>query len=125
LLHNEGATANHWLEILLIGTKSNRDAIGASLQLTAEGITHVEQVKGGMGYMSANDPRIAFGLGKRAKIDSLEITWPSGHIDRLTNVPIDSIIAVKEGSGIVPRKFPKFAPARSSTPAPSPKAASH
>ena len=62
-----------------------------------------------MGYMSASDPRIHFGLGKRTKIDSLEITWPSGQVDRLTNVPIDQIIAVKEGTGIVfPRKFPKM-----------------
>ncbi len=107
LLHNEGATANHWIEILLIGMKSNRDAIGAELKLTAEGVTHVEQVKGGMGYMSANDPRVQFGLGKRSKIDSLEITWPSGQVDKLTSVPIDSIIAVKEGAGIVPHAFPK------------------
>jgi hypothetical protein len=109
LLHNEGATANHWIEILLIGTKSNRDAVGAVLKLTAQGVTHVEQVKGGMGYMSANDPRIQFGLGKRSRIDSLEITWPSGQVDKLTDVPIDSIIAVKEGAGIVPHPFPKFA----------------
>jgi len=46
-------------------------------------------------------------LGKRTKIESLEITWPSGQIDKLTNVPIDKIIAVKEGTGIVPRNFPK------------------
>ncbi len=117
LLHNEGATTNHWLEILLIGTQSNRDAIGAVLKLTAEGVTHTEQVKGGMGYMSANDPRVAFGLGKRAKIDSLEITWPSGQVEKLSNVPIDSIIAVKEGAGIVPHPFPKIAPAaRAGTP---------
>ncbi len=94
-------------EVLLIGTKSNRDGIGASLKLTSEGFVHVEQAKGGMGYMSASDPRILFGLGKRTKIDSLEITWPSGHVDRLTNVPVDQIIAVKEGAGIVPHPFPK------------------
>src|ERR1700689_2983392 len=95
LLRNDGGNANHWLEILLIGTKSNRDGVGASLKLTSQGVTHVEQAKGGMSYMSANDPRILFGLGKRNKIDLLEITWPSGQIDRLTNVPIDRIIAVK------------------------------
>jgi enediyne biosynthesis protein E4 len=92
---------------LLIGTKSNRDGIGASLKLTCEGFVAVEQAKGGMGYMSASDPRIHFGLGKRTKIDSLEITWPSGQVDRLTNVPLDQIIAVKEGTGIVPKHFPK------------------
>jgi hypothetical protein len=110
LLRNDGGNANHWLEILLIGTKSNRDGIGASLKLNSEGTSHVEQAKGGMSYMSANDPRIFFGLGKRTKIDSLEITWPSGLLEKLTNVPIDEIIAVKEGAGIVPRKFPRIAP---------------
>jgi hypothetical protein len=105
LLRNDGATANHWLEILLIGTKSNRDGIGASLKLAAEGETHVEQAKGGMSYMSASDPRIHFGLGKRSRIELLEITWPSGQVDRLKDVPVDKIIAVKEGAGIVPRNF--------------------
>ena len=110
LLRNDqphDATGNHWLEILLIGTKSNRDGIGASLKLIAGGETHVEQAKGGMSYMSASDPRIHFGLGKRGKIDALEITWPSGTVDRLKDVPPDKIIAVKEGLGIVPRNFPK------------------
>jgi hypothetical protein len=107
VLRNDGGNANHWLEVQLIGTRSNRDGIGASLKLTSEGFVQVEQAKGGMGYMSASDPRIHFGLGKRAKIDSLEITWPSGQTDRLTSVPLDKIIAVKEGSGIVSRNFPK------------------
>jgi len=109
LLRNDGGNANHSLEILLIGTKSNRDGIGASLKLTSEGSVHVEQAKGGMSYMSASDPRILFGLGKHSRVDSLEITWPSGQIDRLTRVPIDQIIAVKEGVGIVPHRFPKVA----------------
>ena len=51
--------------------------------------------------MSASDPRIHFGLGKRTKIESLEITWPSGQVDKLTNLAPDQIIAVKEGAGIV------------------------
>jgi hypothetical protein len=62
--------------------------------------------------MSASDPRIHFGLGKRTKIQSLEITWPSGQVDKLTNVPVDQIIAVKEGAGIVPRKFPRISSAK-------------
>jgi hypothetical protein len=107
LLRNDGAGANHWLEILLIGTKSNRDGTGASLKLTAEGETHIEQAKGGMSYMSASDPRIHFGLGKRSKIELLEIRWPSGQVDLLKDVPVDKIIAVKEGAGIVARHFPK------------------
>ena len=59
--------------------------------------------------MSASDPRILFGLGKRTKIDSLEITWPSGQVDKLTNIPVDQIIAIKEGIGIVPHPFPRVA----------------
>jgi hypothetical protein len=107
LLRNDGGNSNHWLEVLLIGTRSNRDGIGASLKLTSTDFVRVEQAKGGMSYMSSNDPRILFGLGKRTKIDSLEITWPSGQVDNLINVPVDQIIAVKEGTGIVPHPFPK------------------
>ena len=107
LMRNDGGNANHWLEVLLIGTKSNRDGIGTVLKLSAEGFVRVDQAKGGTSYMSASDPRIHFGLGKHTKIDSLLITWPSGQVDKLTNVPIDSIIAVKEGTGIVPHAFPK------------------
>ena len=109
LLRNDGGNTNHWLEVLLIGTRSNRDGIGSSLKLTSEGFVHVEQAKGGMSYMSASDPRILFGLGRRTKIESLEITWPSGQVDRVTNVPIDRIIAVKERTGVVPREFRKIA----------------
>lgn len=112
LLRNDGGNANHWLTVQLIGTKSNRDGIGASLKLTSAGMVQVEQAKGGMSYMSASDPRIHFGLGKRTKIESLEITWPSGKVERFTNVPIDQIIAVKEGAGIVSRPFPKIPSSR-------------
>jgi enediyne biosynthesis protein E4 len=107
LLRNDGGNANHWLEVFLIGTKSNRDGIGAALKLTTEGTVRVDQAKGGTSYMSASDPRIHFGLGNHTKVDSLIITWPSGQVDRLANVPIDQIIAVKEGAGIVPHPFPK------------------
>ena len=106
LLRNDGGNTNHWLEVQLVGTHSNRDGIGASLKLTSEGVARVEQAKGGMSYMSACDPRIHFGLGKRSSIQSLEVTWPSGQVDKLTNIPIDRIITVKEGIGVVPRPFP-------------------
>jgi enediyne biosynthesis protein E4 len=110
LLRNDGASGNHWLEVLLIGTKSNRDGIGAVLKLSSSGVVQVDQAKGGTSYMSASDPRIHFGLGKRTKVDSLVITWPSGQVDKLAAVPVDAIIAVKEGIGIVPHPFPKVRP---------------
>jgi hypothetical protein len=108
IMRNDGGNRNHWLEVFLIGTQSNRDGIGSSLKLVCEGFVEVEQAKGGTSYMSASDPRIHFGLGKRNRISSLEVTWPSGHVDRLTDVPVDQIIAVKEGAGIVARAFPKL-----------------
>jgi len=107
LLRNDGGNANHWLEVQLIGTRSNRDGIGASLKLVSGGFIQIKQSKGGMSYMSASDPRIHFGLGHRTKVDSLEITWPSGQADQLTDVPVDRIIALREGAVIVPHPFPE------------------
>jgi hypothetical protein len=69
----------------------------------------VKQAQGGMSYMSASDPRIHFGLGSGNEIDRLEVIWPSGQRDRLTRVPVNQIITVKEGTGIVPRPFPRVA----------------
>jgi hypothetical protein len=107
LMRNDGGNANHWLGVQLIGVKSNRDGVGAVLRLSSGGVTRVAQAAGGSSYMSASDPRIHFGLGKRTRIDSLVVAWPSGQVDKLANVPIDTIVAVKEGVGIVPRSFPK------------------
>src|SRR5262249_5042284 len=78
LLRNDTSNANHWLGILLIGTKSNRDGVGARAKLTAGDLVLHDQRKGGMSYQSAQDPRVHFGLGPRRKIDLLEIIWPSG-----------------------------------------------
>jgi hypothetical protein len=111
VLRNDGGNANHWLEVQLVGTKTNRDGIGAKLKLVSEGFTQIEWAKGGTSYMSASDPRLHFGLGQRKSIDNLEINWPSGVVDKLTSVPMNQIITVKEGTGIVPRKFPTV-PAR-------------
>ncbi|PYT79538.1 MAG: CRTAC1 family protein [Acidobacteria bacterium] len=104
LLRNDGGNANNWVSVRLIGTKSNRDGNGSLLRLTSEGFTQSKQSKGGMSYMSAQDPRIHFGLGKRNKIDSLAIAWPSGHEDKLTNLPINRILTIREGEGVVPMK---------------------
>jgi hypothetical protein len=93
---------------MLVGTKSNRDGVGAALKLVSEGFAQYQQRKGGMSYMSAHDSRVHFGLGQRKSIELLEITWPSGTVDKLTHVPINQIITVKEGAGIIPRSFPRI-----------------
>jgi enediyne biosynthesis protein E4 len=108
LLRNDGGNANNWLQVLLVGTKSNRDGVGASLRLVSEGFTQTKQRQGGMGYMSASDPRVHFGLGARKTIESLEITWLGGAVEKLDKIPVNEIITVKEGEGIVPRAFPRI-----------------
>jgi len=98
---------SHWLEILLIGTKSNRDGVGARVKVTAGNLVQYDQRKGGMSYQSAQDPRLHFGLGSRNTVDAIEIRWPSGVVTKIDKVAADQIIAVKEGSGVVPKNFPK------------------
>ena len=107
LLRNDGGNANHWLQILLIGTRSNRDGVGARVKMSAGDLTLYEQKKGGMSYQSAQDPRLHFGLGNRTKIDLIEIRWPSGSVARLGDIASDQILAVKEGVGLVPYEFPR------------------
>jgi len=106
LLRNDGGNANHWLQVFLIGTKSNRDGVGARLKLTAGDLVLHEQRKGGMSYQSAQDPRLHFGLGAHEKVDALEIIWPSGAVTKLSNIKANQIICVKEGEGLVERPFP-------------------
>jgi enediyne biosynthesis protein E4 len=107
LLRNDGGNNNHWLEILLIGTKSNRDGVGAQVKVSAGDLVLYDQRKGGMSYQSAQDPRLHFGLGQRSRIDTVEIIWPSGIVTKLSNLKSDQIVAVKEGTGIVERPFPR------------------
>jgi enediyne biosynthesis protein E4 len=96
LLRNDGGNSGHWLEILLVGTRSNRDAVGARVRLTAGDRILTGERKGGMSYESAQDPRLHFGLGNRARVDALEVRWPSGAISRLTGLAPDRILTVEE-----------------------------
>jgi hypothetical protein len=111
LFRNEGgsetaAQRNHWLAVRLIGTKSNRDGIGAALKITAGDFVSYDQAKGGMSFCSAQDPRIHFGLGSRTKVDTLEIAWPSGAHQVIRDIPTDQIVTIEEGKGITPYTFP-------------------
>jgi hypothetical protein len=97
LLRNDGGNRNHWLQVRLVGVRSNRDGIGARVRVTARGFTQVEEAKGGMSYQSAHDPRLHFGLGDVTRADSIEVRWPSGIIDHLKDVPANQVLIVKEG----------------------------
>jgi len=106
LFRNDGGNANHWLEICLVGTKSNRDGVGARVKIQAGNLHLYDQKKGGMSYQSAQDPRLHFGLGKQTRIDALEVIWPSGMVTRLSGVSSDRIITIQEGTGLIERSFP-------------------
>ena len=96
------ATKNHWLSLELAGTKSNRLAIGARLRITAGDLTQTREVTSGGSYISQSDFRIHVGLGAHDHADKIEILWPSGAHETLTNIAADNFYGVKEGEGIVP-----------------------
>ena len=97
LLHNVTPTAGHWLMLRLVGTHSNRDALGAVVRLEiSDGKTLWNQATTSVGFASSSDPRVHFGLGKSEKIDSVRITWPGGKTQAIRGVPIDRLITVTE-----------------------------
>jgi hypothetical protein len=102
ILKNNGLPGRHWVTFELQGTKSNRLAIGARLKLIAGGMTQTEEIHSGGSYLSQSDLRMHFGLNTSAKIDALEIRWPSGKVETLKNLDADKVYAVLEGQGIVP-----------------------
>ena len=108
LLVNQVRTPNHWIGIRTIGTKSNRDGIGARITLKAGPRTLVDEVRSGSSYDSNNDMRVHFGVGGTTRIDFVQIRWPSGLVERFENPKVDSIETIKEGSG-TPLNQPKAA----------------
>jgi enediyne biosynthesis protein E4 len=98
LLHNVTETANHWILIKLIGTKSNRMGIGAQIRITTpDGKKQWNECTTAVGYASSSDPRVHFGLAKNDKIAEMEIRWPSGLKQLLKDVPADRVLVVEEG----------------------------
>jgi enediyne biosynthesis protein E4 len=107
LLRDVSADTNHWLELKLTGTaKSPRDAIGASVFVTANGIKHREDVLSGGSYASTSDPRLHFGLGATTKVDDIEVHWPSGKVEHFTVPGVDRIVPIAEGTGKPPMQSP-------------------
>jgi hypothetical protein len=100
LLLNQNSSPNHRVLFKLVGTKSNRAAIGARVTIHADGVRQMGEVRGGNSYLSQNDLRLHFGLGKSTKIESVEIRWPSGKIETIEDVPADFIYTIVEASGI-------------------------
>ncbi len=97
LLHNSGGNGNHFVSFKLIGTKSNRDAMGTRLKLTAGGLTQIREIAGGGSYLSQSDLRAHFGIGSSAMIEKLDITWPSGAKQSFTDFPANQFYRIQEG----------------------------
>jgi hypothetical protein len=96
LLHNTSPGTNHWITVKLVGHKSNRDGIGAQVEVVSGALRQQHERVAGSGYLSANDPRLHFGLGAAAKIDKLTVTWPTGAKQVIENPPIDRVITIEE-----------------------------
>jgi enediyne biosynthesis protein E4 len=101
ILRNRGIPGRHWVSFELNGTKSNRLALNARVTIVAGGMTQTDEVHSGGSYLSQNDLRLHFGLANATKIDKVEIHWPSGQNEVLTNLAVDQHYSVIEGSGIV------------------------
>ncbi len=97
ILRNESPRENHWLQVRLTGVKTNRDGVGARVKLVAGDLTLVDEVHSGRGYQSHSGMRLHFGLGKRTRVDRLEIRWIGGGVDVIEDLPVDRMIAVVEG----------------------------
>ena len=95
--HNRSRRPGHFVTFRLEGTKSNRDGVGARVTVTSGGSRQVAQRKGGGSYQSANDPRLHFGLGDRDRIESVVVRWPSGKLDRWTDLPAGTGYLLREG----------------------------
>ena len=108
ILKNEGDKSNHWITLELGAKIGNPLAIGARLKVTTGKIVQIEEIRSGGSYLSQNDLRAHFGLGKATKIDEIEIRWNSGKVEKIKDVAADKFYAVLEGEGIVP--FEKIRP---------------
>ena len=97
LLRNDGGSkAGHWISLKLVGKKSNRNAVGARVELTAGGLKQIDEVHAGDSYLSHSDWRLHFGLGTATTVDEVSIRWPSGVSQKLTKLPIDRVMTIEE-----------------------------
>ncbi|MBV9482899.1 MAG: CRTAC1 family protein [Acidobacteria bacterium] len=100
LFHSEGGT-NHSLRIHLVGSKSNRDGIGAVVRVSSGNERQAKMLKSGSSYLSQSELVLTYGLGQRARADSVEVEWPSGKTEKLSSVAVDQTVTIEEGKGIV------------------------
>src|SRR5205807_4837163 len=100
LFRNDGGNRNNWLTIRAEGVKSNRSGIGARIAVTAQGSRRIFDVRSSESYLSSNDMRVHIGMADLKQADLVEIRWPSGQIDRNSNVSVNAFYLAREGNGI-------------------------
>jgi hypothetical protein len=101
LLRNDGGNANHVVRIRTVGTASNRDGIGARVEVTAGGDTRWQLVKTGSSYLSQSELPLTFGLGGATSVTAVRVAWPSGQVDTIDALDADQVITIEEGTGLV------------------------
>ena len=104
LLRHIHKNLSHSILVKTVGTKSNRDGIGAEVKVTAGNLTQFDTVRSGESYLSSSDLRLHFGLGSRTAIDRVVVRWPSGQTDTVVAPPVDHILIIKEGQSLVTSK---------------------
>ncbi|MEP6715225.1 MAG: CRTAC1 family protein [Terriglobia bacterium] len=102
ILRPEGGRRNHWISFELAGATGNKLALNARVKVIAGGTAQSDEVRSGGSYLSQNDLRLHFGLGDRQRVDKVEITWPFGKTETLTNLNADHFYCVRQGGGVVP-----------------------
>jgi hypothetical protein len=100
LLRNDAPKGNHWIKVRLEGTKSNRSAIGSRVLVRYGGKVQAQCVTSQASFLSSNDPRLHFGLGKETTVD-IDLVWPTGAKETFTKVAADQLVTIREGAGIV------------------------
>jgi hypothetical protein len=112
VLRNDTASGNNSVLIKTIGVRSNRDGVGARVKIVSGDLVQKDEVRSGDSYISQSDLRLHFGLERRAKIDLIEIRWPGGAVDKISDAKPNRMLTIKEGQGIVEQKEFKAATRR-------------
>ena len=95
-MYRESGGKNHWIDLRLVGAKSNRDAVGARVRVVAGDLTSVDEIHSGRGYQSHWGSRLHFGLGERTRVDRIEVRWSGGGVDVFEDPPCDKLVTLKQ-----------------------------
>jgi hypothetical protein len=101
ILRNDTSNGNHWIQVRLQGGKTNRDGVGARVTVVTGDLTLIDEVHAGRGYQSHYGTRLHFGLGKRDRVDRLEVRWLGGGTNVVENLSADQAVTIREGEGLV------------------------